>query len=189
MHLDEGEPSELLPMMEARELDVAIVYRYGMVPGRMPRSLRHETLLVEDLLLLSPLDHQLVRPTASISVDGLDQEKWVTTRPGTAGASLLRRLCALAGFEPEITYRSNNYATIHGLVAAGLGIAIVPALGYTGQPGVLATPLEGDGAYREVSAIRSPATAEGSWRTIIAALHAAAGELTRTAPGFSRSRR
>ncbi|MGW0710179.1 LysR family transcriptional regulator [Streptomyces sp. NPDC002643] len=176
VQLDEGEPTELLPMMESHELDVVLVYHYGLVPRRWPRGLCAEELLTEDLLLLTPTGHPLTDGGDRPSIELLAKETWITTRPGTSGASMLRRLCAVAGFEPLVAYHSNNYAVLRGLVAAGLGVAVVPALGYVPSPGVTCTPLAHPDAYRQVVALRSPAATEGVWRTMLAALHTSARE-------------
>jgi DNA-binding transcriptional LysR family regulator len=38
------------------------------------------------------------------------------------------RLCHAAGFEPTVTFESDDYQTVQGLVAAGVGVALVPEL-------------------------------------------------------------
>ncbi len=185
IHLDEGEQNELSPMLEARELDIALMYLYGLAPARFPRGFRMERILIEDLILLSPVDHPLLGACSTTRIDLLRDETWITTRPQTAGASMLRRICGAAGFEPIIAYRSNNYPTIHGLVAAGLGLAVVPALGHQATPGVSRTRLETDNAFREVMVVRSPSTADGPWRALTQALRQAAEELATSAYGIS----
>lgn len=185
VRLDEGEEAELTPLLMARELDVAITYRYGLVPRRHPRGFRSERLLVEDLIVLMPADHSLLGGPSSITMDQLEQETWITPRLGTPGAAMMRRLCANAGFTPDIVYRTNNYATAGGLVRAGMGIALVPALGHTPQSGVVGLQLADHGARREVMAVRAPATTEGAWRSMVQALHRAAATLANNAPGVS----
>lgn len=182
--VDEGEPADLVPRLESRELDLALVYHYGLAPRRWPRGLRAEKLLVEDLLLLTPVDHPLVG-ASSVAVEDLARETWVTTQPGTAAVAMVSRLCAAAGFEPEVVYRSNNYAVIRGLVAAGLGVAIVPALGHKDTPGVVGTTLTGSDAYREVIALRSPAANDGAWREMVRALRQAAETMAAGAVGLN----
>lgn len=177
VRLDEGEQNDLVPLLDARELDVALMYRYGPVPARLPRGVRHERLVVEDLLVLAPAGHPRFEDTPSVSMDVLRDETWITTGPRTEGVAMLHRMCEQADFAPAIAYRSNNYATIHGLVAAGLGLAIVPALGHTPTEGVAAVPLQADKAFREVLALRSPATHEALWETMRQALHASADDL------------
>jgi DNA-binding transcriptional LysR family regulator len=41
---------------------------------------------------------------------------------------VLPRACRAAGFEPRIAFRTHDQVTVHGLVAAGVGIALVPQL-------------------------------------------------------------
>lgn len=175
VHLNEGEPDELFGLLEAHELDVALVYRYGAVPTRVPRDLDAVQLLREGLFLLLPDSHPRRDDRDGITVDRLQGESWITARAGTAGASTLRRLCADAGFEPTIAHRSNNYSVIHGLVAAGLGIAVVPELSLRPVEGVAAVRLDSEKAYRDVLAVRSPTVPDGSWEGILSALRTATG--------------
>ncbi|WEV76888.1 LysR family transcriptional regulator [Janibacter cremeus] len=185
VRLDEGEEPELTPMLVARELDVAIMYRYGLVPGRYPRGFRALKLLVEDLLVLVPADHPLLGGSSGISIDQLESETWIAPRLGTPGAAMLRRLSANAGFSPEVAYRTNNYATTGGLVRAKMGIAVVPALGFAPLDGVVPLRLSDHGAHRVVMAVRAPATSEGSWRGLVDALREASAAVTEEAIGVS----
>jgi DNA-binding transcriptional LysR family regulator len=58
---------------------------------------------------------------------------------------VLVRLCRAAGFTPEIAVTTDDYAAAQALVAAGLGIAILPGLALRAlrHPGVVATELPG----------------------------------------------
>ncbi|MFI7700492.1 LysR family transcriptional regulator [Nonomuraea sp. NPDC049480] len=163
--LDEGEPDELIPLVRAGELDVALVYRYDLVPRAWPRDLQEIRLLEEELLLLLPERHSLAAAETA-ALDDLKQETWVATRQGTAGASCLRRLCALAGYEPRVDYRSNDYAVIAGLVRSGLGVALVPALAYAPGEGVVAVRLDAIAARRRIAAVHrstNPAVTGAVW--------------------------
>jgi DNA-binding transcriptional LysR family regulator len=71
-------------------------------------------------------------------------------------------LCRCAGFTPEITTSAANYVAAQALVAAGLGVAVLPSLALraTAQPGVAAIELPG--ARRQILAVTysaSPDTA------------------------------
>ena len=155
--LDEGEPQDLIPLLLARELDVALVYRYSLVPRPWPRGVKTRRLVKEDLLLLLPPDHpEAGRDT--VDVAHLADETWVSTRNGTAAATMLRQLCRGQGFEPAVSYRSNNYRVIQGLVSAGMGIAVVPALGYAPDDHLAVTRLPSENCFREVFLASSPAT-------------------------------
>ncbi len=39
--------------------------------------------------------------------------------------------CRSAGFEPAVSFESDDYATVQGLVAAGVGVALIPQLALT----------------------------------------------------------
>jgi len=70
----------------------------------------------------------------------VSSEPFVMLRP----TSLLRRLCEDlcdgAGFRPTLGFEGDDLPTVRGFVAAGLGVAIVPAL-REGSPDVVAGPL------------------------------------------------
>jgi DNA-binding transcriptional LysR family regulator len=62
-------------------------------------------------------------------------------------------LCAAAGFEPEIAFEAEDLPTVRGLVAAGLGVAVVPAMGLPSPTTFARTrllPVTDAGAQREV---------------------------------------
>ena len=58
---------------------------------------------------------------------------------------VLHRLCRAAGFSPEIAVTTDDYVAAQALVAAGLGIAILPGLALQAvrHPGITATELPG----------------------------------------------
>lgn len=174
--LDEGEPAELVPRVETGELDLALVYQYGLARRRWPSGLTLHRLLVEELLLLAPETHP-VAAAGEPDLSLLARERWVSTQHGSAAAVMLTRVCANAGFEPEVAYRSNNYAVVRGLVSTGLGIALTPALGHEKTPGVASVRLPGELSYREVLAVRPRTAGAGPWKGMLAALQRTAREL------------
>jgi DNA-binding transcriptional LysR family regulator len=66
----------------------------------------------------------------------------------------LLRQCAQAGFVPRIAFTTDDYVAVQALVAADLGVSILPALCLRAarHPGVQTTPLTG--ARRHVFAVR-----------------------------------
>ncbi|GII94635.1 LysR family transcriptional regulator [Sinosporangium siamense] len=152
--LEEGEPDELIHMLVEGSLDLAIVYEYALVPQRWPDGIAEHDLLKEDLLLLRLGDKEPDRPPELSTLAG---ERWITSREGTGGALSLTRLCAEAGFTPTVAFRSNNYDVVRHLVAAGLGVAIVPALSHVHDDRILATSLESASACRRVVALHREA--------------------------------
>jgi DNA-binding transcriptional LysR family regulator len=139
------------------------------VPGRRPRALSVTPLLREDLVLLLPAGHPLAA-AGEVRLDELADATWVTTRQGTDGATCLQRLCAEAGFEPRVSYRSNDYDVIRGFVRSGLGIALVPVLGHAPGPGVVPARLGGNGAHRHVGLLARADGRNPAVNGVIAAL-------------------
>jgi DNA-binding transcriptional LysR family regulator len=174
--LDEGEPDELTPRVHDGDLDVALVYRYTRVPIPRPRALEVTPLLREELVLILPSGHPLGEAT-EVRLSDLEDAVWVTTRRGSVGATCLQRICAEAGFEPRVSYRSNDYDVIRGFVRCGLGVALVPALGRVADPGVVTRRLAGVTVYRHVEVLARPAIRNPAVEGVVAALAAVAGAL------------
>src|SRR5436189_91298 len=81
---------------------------------------------LDDGLAAVPAGHPLaVRDR--VSLPELAPERFVVLRP----VSLLRRqgteLCERAGFRPTVSIETDDLSSVRGMVAAGLGVAIVPA--------------------------------------------------------------
>lgn len=146
--LREGEPDELVESLLDGDLDVALVYEYGLCPQQWPPALTAHPLAREDLLLLRVPDG-----TRALGLRQLAGRRWITSREGTAGALALTRLCAAAGFTPEIAYRSNNYDVVRELIVATGGVAVVPALGHAPDERIKVTRLPQGSASRTVLAM------------------------------------
>lgn len=102
-------------------------------PARNP-ALVSEPLFAEPLALAVPAAHPL-RPDTFTSLAALRDERFILssfTDEGTY-AQTLRQLFAEQGFEPRRTITSDFGATILSLVAAGLGVAVLP-MSYAASP-------------------------------------------------------
>ncbi len=89
----------------------------------------------------------------------LARERWVSPPVDTPYTRLLFRLCREhGGFEPEVAYETADIAMAQPLVAAGLAVALLPALGLVPRhAGVVVRPLPSTPPARSVWAVR-PAT-------------------------------
>lgn len=176
IELDEGEPMKLLPQLSDAVLDVALIYRYDLVPYRWPRSTPSQQLLTEELVLLLPVTHPLAG-RSPLDWEKLAAETWITSQDDTDGYRCLIRLAAAAGVAPHVAYRSNDYDVIRGLVAAGLGIALVPALGVVPHPGIVSSRIESVYARRRISVVWRTRTHGASPPVAVAALESAARQV------------
>lgn len=81
----------------------------------------------------------------------LADESFVTMHPGFGMRRLLDELCAAAQFQPRIVLESTDLSTSAGLVAAGLGVSLMPIDGT--EYGVAILRLSDADAYRDVGLI------------------------------------
>lgn len=115
---------ELGPMVVSRELDAAVVTD---APPGLPRDaeLRATHLGDDEVVVAAALDHPLVGPHR-VDLKWLASATWIEDNAGSE--TMLRQLAARAGFEPQIATIADDLLAKTGLVAAGLGLAIVPDL-------------------------------------------------------------
>lgn len=81
----------------------------------------------EPLILVLPVDHPLAKKRA-LSVADLRDEPFVTGAEAESGiANAVLHMCLSAGFSPRKRYQAASVPMLLALVAAGLGIGVVPA--------------------------------------------------------------
>ncbi|MEV6850845.1 LysR substrate-binding domain-containing protein [Actinoplanes sp. NPDC051411] len=73
------------------------------------------------------------RPSASgagagSALRGLRDAPWILATPGTVCHTVTVQLCRAAGFSPRARHHADDFATVLSLVAAGLGVSVVPAM-------------------------------------------------------------
>ncbi len=110
--------------MRAGRLDLGI----GLAPVD-EAGLTFETVLRENLLLAAPVGHPLVPRTGPVRLKALSNEQFIIP-PRDIGPGLydlIISLCRANGFAPKITQHARQMQTVIGLVASGMGLALVPA--------------------------------------------------------------
>lgn len=139
------------------ECDVAIVSSYDDDGTPDYPDLHVVPLLVEPVHAVVPHDSP-VATKATVPLDALADSTWIAGCETCRGH--LVRAAAAEGFVPDIRHATDDYLVAQGLVAAGLGVTLLPlrALAAVRHPGVAAVPVTGQ-AFR-VSALARPATAE-----------------------------
>lgn len=184
VELDEGEPDELVALLRDGELDVAVVYRYDLVPQRWPAGLVRTPLVDEPLVLLLPAAHALATAD-SVQLADLADQTWVRTRAGSSGAICLDRMCAEAGFVPQVSVRSNDYDVIREFVRSGLGIALVPVLAHVPTEGIVARSLDDVDVRRHVLALHRATGLSPAAAAVVPALLDAAVEVAGRTDGVA----
>ncbi|HTJ27487.1 MAG TPA: LysR substrate-binding domain-containing protein [Candidatus Limnocylindria bacterium] len=123
LHFVEHSSREQLAMLARGEVDIGILR--GPVADNAIASRRIAT---ETLLVALPEGHALARRDA-IDVAALRDEPFVLL-PRSKGSGLydeIIMLCRKHGFSPTLAQEANETHTVCGLVAAGIGVSIVPS--------------------------------------------------------------
>jgi DNA-binding transcriptional LysR family regulator len=177
--LAEGEPEEIAPRLRAGEFDLALLFEFPGVRERPTAGLRSTKLLDDPMHVALPAEHPLAGKQALRLAD-LRNEDWVQTSAASPCARHVVRSCLQAGFEPNVTFESDDYETVQGLVAAGVGVALIPRLALTRvHPGIVVRALAPRSPARKVTA----ATIGG--RAVAPAAHAMIGILQDVAERYS----
>jgi DNA-binding transcriptional LysR family regulator len=168
LSLAEGEPEEIAPRLRAGEFDLALLFEFPGVREKPGAGLKTHALLEDPMQVALPVDHPLAGKRALSLVD-LRDEQWVQTSASSPCARHVVRLCLAAGFEPNVSFESDDYETVQGLVAAGVGVALIPRLAATRvHDGVVVRALAPRSPVRKVIAatVGGPGVAPAASRMI-----------------------
>lgn len=92
-------------------------------------GLDYEELGREPIDLAVPPGHPLAGRAVSgkaTALRELESEPFIVLKQGQGFRKLTFELCRSAGFEPRVVFESSNMETIKSLVAAGMGVTLVP---------------------------------------------------------------
>jgi DNA-binding transcriptional LysR family regulator len=163
LNLIEAEPHESLPRLKAGELEVALTYKPSLQGDEAMAGLEIEDLLEDPFFVVLPQGHPLTAKSR-VRLKDLASEPWINGTSACPCSGQVERACTLAGFEPHVAFQSDDFATVQGLVAAGVGVALIPDLGFaTVRDDIEIRDLAGEVPARVVqvatlAGYRSPAT-------------------------------
>ena len=156
LSLAEAEPEDIAPRLRLGEIDLALLFHFGEEDDRLLAGLQTVALLEDPLHVAIPETHRLAHKRALTLAD-LRSQDWVQTSATSPCARHVVRSCVAAGFEPHVTFESDDYETVQGLVAAGVGVALVPRLALTRvRPGIVVRELAPSSPTRTVLAAALP---------------------------------
>jgi DNA-binding transcriptional LysR family regulator len=163
IRLGEVEPWDAVDQVATGQADVALVHRWGDVVLEIPGHLERRTVHHDEADVILRSDHPLAG-RAFLTPGDLVDERWIATPEGTICRQWLSRMYAGTGRLPQIEHTSMEFASHLVLVAAGLGIALIPRLGRAQLPdGTVAVAMRDPVPVREALAVwrrsqdRSPA--------------------------------
>jgi DNA-binding transcriptional LysR family regulator len=130
----EEDPQEAVPMLRAAELEVAIVFEYRDLSqpelDRLYEGIELRHLIDDPMYIAVPHDHPAAR-RRRVRLEEFADDVWIQNDTRGPCGRLHLAACVDAGFEPKIGYDSDDYNVVQGLIAAGVGISLLPALSLT----------------------------------------------------------
>ncbi|MFC6065108.1 LysR family transcriptional regulator [Streptomyces ochraceiscleroticus] len=156
----------LLSRLRTGELDLTLISPPPDAPDVTVRRVHRQPLRI-----VVPAGHPLAG-RKRVRLAEVRDDAFVSLPAGYGLRQITERLCAEAGFAPRITFEGEEVETLRGLVAAGLGVALLPAPAVP-RPGVVELAADGPGVVREIALIwvnghRAPAPVEEFRRFLLA---------------------
>ena len=150
--LKQGKFNSLINMVADGEVDLAMISpfpeNHDLVAG--------EILMNEELFAILPPNHPLAGRN-SLRLEELRNEPFVLFSEGYSLRTIVMDACMKAGFQPKVAFEGDETDTIRGLVAAGMGVSLLPemALRFVSPPLLpVQVPLEEPKVTRTIGLIR-----------------------------------
>lgn len=126
LHLTEGDPDFCAERLRSGQLDLALAYDFELAPS-LGDDLRQFDLLTERLRVAVPQEHRLAT-RKRVDLRELRHERWIQGVRSGSTLEVLPSACRAAGFEPRIAFRTDDHMAVQGLVAAGVGVGLIPGI-------------------------------------------------------------
>jgi LysR family transcriptional regulator, hydrogen peroxide-inducible genes activator len=150
--LFEDTTDRLAQRLEDGALDVALASAGDETP-----PLAHHSLGKEPLLMLLPEKHRLARKK-TIKWSDLAAEKFLLLHEVHSLSHTVRQLLAANNLKPELVLQGAQLVTIARMVAAGLGVTVIPQMMTETEfiRGCVAVPFAPPAPTRELTLLRNP---------------------------------
>jgi DNA-binding transcriptional LysR family regulator len=146
--------SDMTAALRDGSIHLGLVWDYDFDPRSVPADVEWVHLADDPLSVLVPLDHP-VAGESEVELRELAGETWVVRSHRPPYDEAFSTLCRLSGFEPRIGFAAEDYLSVQGLVAAGIGIGAAPRLALVAQrPDVVAVPIARPAPRRRIAAVR-----------------------------------
>jgi DNA-binding transcriptional LysR family regulator len=127
LSLEPAEPEPSIAKLRSGEVDLVLDITPGFRPPR-DDGIERVHLVDDPMYVALPKGHALAHKR-NLTLEELADEAWILGTTGSCpDVSIFLRSCQLAGFEPRVTFNSDDYFAIQGFVAAGMGASFIPDL-------------------------------------------------------------
>jgi DNA-binding transcriptional LysR family regulator len=142
MLIAEHEPAEALGLLAEDAIDLALVYDYALAPRSIGDRFETTPLWTARWGLAVPAGPGGEGLPAAAVVGRHRDDDWIVNSRNDADERVVAALAAHAGFTPRIAHRADSLDLVQDLVAAGLGVALLPEAAPL-RAGVRLLPLRG----------------------------------------------
>lgn len=144
---------DILTRLRQGDIHVLLVWDYDFAPRPVDSGLSRLNLPDDPLRVVLPVDHPLAGEQ-HIELASLAGERWVVRAHRAPYENAYETMCRIAGFEPDIAFRTDDYQPLQGLVAAGMGVSLVPGLSLVPhRDDIVSLPLGTPAFSRRVTAV------------------------------------
>ena len=186
IQLIEADPDDGVALLSTGGADAAIITE---VPGE--RSQYADVVAVpvydDEFHVVLPAGHRLAE-SVEVPLPALAAEQWVVSSATGAcpDTRVFHNACRHAGFAPSVTFRAEDYSTVQGLVAANIGVSLVPSLAASGaRTDVAVRRVAGPRPVRRIAIATAAAPETGTALAALIALVQAVGARLTADPVFS----
>ena len=169
--LNEMAPNDQIEALREQRIDISISRQ--VVEDDLLCS---EALWPDPLWVALPHRHMLANPTGTLGLAALADEHFIMLRRDTSRfAQHIYNACIQKGFTPDVVHAVSEVPAQLSLVAAGLGIAIVPGSTRRYQASTLVfRPLEDIGIHTQVHAVMRKHSRKPAVNTVVRQLQISA---------------
>lgn len=128
LRLTTVEPEAALDALILGSADLAVIHSYSHVPRDVPSDVATRVIGAEPIRLAVPTGRRPGTPGDHARLEDYAGQPWIAPLDDVTCFAMLERACAAAGFRPHVVAESGDFAVQLALVAAGLGVALVPDL-------------------------------------------------------------
>ena len=176
LRVSERQPDEATRLVVAGHLDIALVNDWMNAPLVLPDGVQRVLIMNDPVDLAVPADHPLAG-RASVELTELSAEPWITWPYGAICHEWLTQTLRQHGLTPEVTHTAEEHQTQLAMVAAGLGIAVMPRLGRGSIEGVSIITLEPAFSRQIYAIFRTLASERPAIVVTVSAMHEVAQQL------------
>jgi DNA-binding transcriptional LysR family regulator len=148
--------NDVVAQLHSSRIAVGLVWDYDFAPQVTDPVFERTELLADPLRVVLPADHPAARQR-EVSLRDLAEEPWIVRAHRPPYQQAFEQMCRIVGFEPRVAFRTDNYQSIQGLVAAGIGLGLAPRLSLTPRrPDVVGVPVAAPAFSRRIAALAVP---------------------------------